>query len=208
MRRSSGCRSTSSSWVKASSPGRHADAPLSLLRNGAPSRSAGEGARHLYVHLPFCSHRCGYCDFVTAVGHRAEHGAYAQAVVAELELERGELAECVETVFLGGGTPTYTEPDALVLVLGHLPPAGELTVEANPETVTPELAALLREHGVNRVSLGAQSLTIRSAAGVPPDAVAAMQREVNDAGYLIVPEGTGNQPAHQDPDPSPLSRHR
>jgi oxygen-independent coproporphyrinogen-3 oxidase len=113
--------------------------------------------RHLYVHLPFCAHRCGYCDFVTAVGRIGEHGAYADALVTELERERWRLAPDVETVFVGGGTPTFTEPGALRRVLAALPDARELTVEANPETVTPELAALLREGGVNRVSLGAQS---------------------------------------------------
>ena len=122
------------------------------------SRAAPPGAaRHLYVHLPFCAHRCGYCDFVTAVGRRDEHHAYVDALVAELERERDRLATPVETVFIGGGTPTFTEPDALAVVLEHLPAADELTVEANPETVTPELAALLRKHGVNRVSVGAQS---------------------------------------------------
>jgi putative oxygen-independent coproporphyrinogen III oxidase len=113
--------------------------------------------RHLYVHLPFCVHRCGYCDFVTAVGKRAEHGPYVDALLAELALERHLLAPMVETIFLGGGTPTFTEPAALARLLAALPPAGELTVEANPETVTPELAALLRENGVDRISLGAQS---------------------------------------------------
>jgi len=115
------------------------------------------GARHLYVHLPFCAHRCGYCDFVTAVGGRDLHGGYVDALLAELELERGLLADEVETVFLGGGTPTFTEPGALARLLAGLPPAAEVTVEANPETVTPELAALLRAGGVSRVSLGAQS---------------------------------------------------
>jgi oxygen-independent coproporphyrinogen-3 oxidase len=62
-------------------------------------------------------------------------------------------------VFVGGGTPTFTEPRALARLLAALPEAVELTVEANPETVTPELAALLLEHGVNRVSVGAQSFT-------------------------------------------------
>ncbi len=113
--------------------------------------------RHLYVHLPFCVHRCGYCDFVTAVGRRDEHRAYAEALVAELELERPWLDARVETVFVGGGTPTFTEPDALAFILEQLPAADEVTVEANPETVTPELAALLRGAGVNRVSVGAQS---------------------------------------------------
>jgi oxygen-independent coproporphyrinogen-3 oxidase len=114
-------------------------------------------ARHLYVHLPFCAHRCGYCDFVTVTGHDGQHGGYVDALLAELELERGLLAEEVDTVFLGGGTPTFTEPAALARLLAALPRAQETTVEANPETVTPELAALLREHGVDRVSLGAQS---------------------------------------------------
>jgi putative oxygen-independent coproporphyrinogen III oxidase len=119
--------------------------------------SGGGRVRHLYVHLPFCVHRCGYCDFVTAVGRRDQHGSYVDAVLAELAVERELLADGLETVFLGGGTPTFTEPDALARLLAALPPAAELTVEANPETVTPELATLLREHGVNRISLGAQS---------------------------------------------------
>jgi oxygen-independent coproporphyrinogen III oxidase len=115
------------------------------------------GVRHLYVHLPFCASRCGYCDFVTVVGRRGQHGAYVDALLAELELERARLAPKLESVFLGGGTPTFTEPKELERLLLRLPPAFEVTVEANPETVTAELAALLRRCGVNRVSLGAQS---------------------------------------------------
>jgi len=122
------------------------------LRNGA-----GRGIRHLYVHLPFCGHRCGYCDFVTLVGRRDQHGAYVDALLAELELERGLLAPALETIFLGGGTPTLTEPASLERLLDRLPGAEEVTVEANPETVTPELAGLLRRSGVSRVSLGAQT---------------------------------------------------
>jgi oxygen-independent coproporphyrinogen-3 oxidase len=120
------------------------------------SRVAGE-ARHLYVHLPFCAHRCGYCDFVTAVGRQADHGRYVEALVAELGLEARSLAPRLETIFLGGGTPTFTEPAALERLLAALPDADEVTIEANPETVTPELAALLRRNRVNRVSIGAQS---------------------------------------------------
>jgi oxygen-independent coproporphyrinogen III oxidase len=115
------------------------------------------GVRHLYIHLPFCVHRCGYCDFVTVVGREGQQGAYVDALLAELELERGCLASSPETVFLGGGTPTFTRHAELDRLLAALPPAEELTVEANPETVTSDLAVLLRERGVNRVSLGAQS---------------------------------------------------
>jgi oxygen-independent coproporphyrinogen III oxidase len=113
--------------------------------------------KHLYVHLPFCSHRCGYCDFVTVVGRSTQHAAYVDALLTELEFERASLAPHLETVFLGGGTPTFTEPQALERLLAALPPAEEVTVEANPETVTQELALLLRRRGVNRVSLGVQS---------------------------------------------------
>jgi putative oxygen-independent coproporphyrinogen III oxidase len=115
------------------------------------------GVRHLYVHLPFCVHRCGYCDFVTLVGREGEHNRYVDALLAELEFERGLLTDPVETIFLGGGTPSFTRPDALSQLLASLPGAGEVTVEANPETVTPELAVLLLESGATRVSLGAQS---------------------------------------------------
>jgi len=119
--------------------------------------SHGPRARHLYVHLPFCAHRCGYCDFVTLVGRSVQHGGYVEALLAELELERGQLAETIETVFVGGGTPTFTEPRALARLLQALPGARETTVEANPETVSSALAFLLRKNGVTRVSLGAQS---------------------------------------------------
>jgi oxygen-independent coproporphyrinogen-3 oxidase len=78
--------------------------------------------RHLYVHLPFCAHRCGYCDFVTVVGRTGQHGAYVDALLRELALERDRLAPELETVFLGGGTPTFTEPSALERLLHALPP--------------------------------------------------------------------------------------
>jgi oxygen-independent coproporphyrinogen-3 oxidase len=118
---------------------------------------SGGSARHLYVHLPFCASRCGYCDFVTVVGRQGQHRAYVDALLTELALEREALAPRLESVFLGGGTPTLTEPRELERLLRALPPALEVTVEANPETVTSALAALLRDCGVTRVSLGAQS---------------------------------------------------
>ena len=117
-------------------------------------------ARHLYVHLPFCSARCGYCDFVTVVGRPGEHGRYVEALLAELELERSLLARRPETVYLGGGTPTLTDARALEPLLAALPEAGEVTVEANPETVTPALARLLSRNSVNRVSIGAQTFNM------------------------------------------------
>ena len=111
--------------------------------------------RHLYVHLPFCAHRCGYCDFVTATGRDHLHGAYVDALLSELREEHD--GSPVETIFLGGGTPTFTALPELLRLLQALPPASELTIEANPETVTAELARALRGAGVDRISLGAQT---------------------------------------------------
>jgi putative oxygen-independent coproporphyrinogen III oxidase len=145
------------------------------------------GARHLYVHLPFCAHRCGYCDFVTLVGRPGEHGPYVDALLAELELERGKLAPRLETVFLGGGTPTFTTSSELARLLAGLPSAGEVTVEANPETVTPALAEVMCASGVTRVSVGAQSFrphllqTLERRA--TPDSVRAAVYALRDAGF-------------------------
>ena len=143
-------------------------------------------ARHLYVHLPFCRHRCGYCDFVTAVGRTDQHGAYVDALLAELDLDRHRLAPELETIFLGGGTPTFTEPAALERLLAALPDAAEVTVEAKPEPVTPELAALLSRNRVNRVSIGAQSFNTALldvlVRRVTPDAVIRAIHTVRDAG--------------------------
>jgi oxygen-independent coproporphyrinogen-3 oxidase len=145
------------------------------------------GVRHLYVHLPFCRSRCGYCDFVTVVGRRGQHGAYVDALLAELELERDVLANRLESVFLGGGTPTFTASADLARLLESLPEAPELTVEANPETVTPALAELLRSRGATRVSLGAQSFrphlleVLERRAG--PDDVRGAVHALRDAGF-------------------------
>ena len=145
------------------------------------------GARHLYVHLPFCAHRCGYCDFVTAVGRHSQHAGYVDALLSELALERGVLASELDTVFLGGGTPTFTEPRALERLLASLPPASEVTVEANPETVTQELARMLRAQGVNRISLGVQSFRPHLLETldriVQPDTVRRAFFHLRDAGF-------------------------
>ena len=149
--------------------------------------SAGAPVRHLYLHLPFCASRCGYCDFVTVVGRGGQHRAYVDALLAELSLERGVLAPRLESVFLGGGTPTFTAPAELRRLLRALPPAEEVTVEANPETVTPGVGALLRDGGVTRVSLGAQSFQPRLLSmlerGAGPDDVRRAVYALHDVGF-------------------------
>jgi oxygen-independent coproporphyrinogen-3 oxidase len=145
-----------------------------------------KGARHLYLHLPFCAARCGYCDFVTVVGRNADHARYVDALLVELEQQRHLLAGRLETVYLGGGTPTFTQPAALERLLQALPRADELTIEANPETVTSELAELLARNRVNRMSLGAQSfhmhlLDVLDRRAKPDDVRTAVHR-LRDAG--------------------------
>jgi putative oxygen-independent coproporphyrinogen III oxidase len=144
------------------------------------------GARHLYVHLPFCSSRCGYCDFVTVVGRRTEHGSYVDSLLRELDLRAALLDTPLETVYLGGGTPTFTDAPELERLLDALPDAAEVTVEANPETVTADLAALLARAGVDRVSLGAQTFAPRLLAVLErvaqPDDVRRALYHLRDAG--------------------------
>ena len=118
---------------------------------------------HLYVHVPFCAHRCGYCDFVTVTGNEDRHGSYIDALLAEFDSERAVLGTPLETIFVGGGTPTLIGPELLDRLLDGLPAAGEITVEANPETVDDALAEVLVRHGA-RVSLGAQSFGARELA--------------------------------------------
>jgi oxygen-independent coproporphyrinogen-3 oxidase len=105
------------------------------------------------------------------VGREEQHQRYVDALLAELEMERGLLAGRIETVFLGGGTPTFTAAGELERLLAALPAAAEVTVEANPETVTPALARMLRTVGVNRVSLGAQSFQ--------PDLLRVLERQAS-----------------------------
>ena len=122
-----------------------------------------------YVHVPFCSTRCGYCDFNTytpdQLGGATVEG-YLDAVAGEIALSRGVLgdaAPALATVFFGGGTPTLLTARQLGGVLDRLRDtfglAGdcEVTVEANPETITPELLSGLLDAGVNRLSMGMQS---------------------------------------------------
>lgn len=117
--------------------------------------------RAAYVHLPFCRHKCGYCDFAVAAGQDHLIPLYVEALSAELAT-LGE-PRPVDTVFLGGGTPTYLPPKALADVLRAvhrwlpLRQGGEFSVEATPESVGDETIAVLADQGVNRLSLGAQS---------------------------------------------------
>lgn len=141
--------------------------------------------RHLYVHVPFCVRRCSYCDFAIAVRKRIPAREYVDAVRHELELIRAAdpgampRGSPLDTLYLGGGTPSLLPPDAIAALLTSFrdafpatsfrddvaaksPRDGvEVTLEANPDDVTPESATIWRRSGINRVSLGAQSFDDR-----------------------------------------------
>jgi oxygen-independent coproporphyrinogen-3 oxidase len=121
--------------------------------------------RAAYVHVPFCAHHCGYCDFAVATGQDHNIDRYLEGLSAELSC-LGE-PQTVQTLFLGGGTPTYLDARRLARYLAtvrrwlQLAPEYEFSVEANPAGLDAEKVSVLAEHGVNRLSLGAQSFQPR-----------------------------------------------
>lgn len=122
---------------------------------------------HLYVHVPFCARRCTYCDFAIAVRREVPSDQFARAILAEWAAWQGhpawQAAPLVETIYFGGGTPSHVEPGSIGRILSRVAsdravaPDAEITLEANPDDVTPAAAAAWRAVGINRISLGAQS---------------------------------------------------
>jgi oxygen-independent coproporphyrinogen-3 oxidase len=129
--------------------------------------SASPAPFGIYIHVPFCATRCGYCDFNTYTPAElggANPAGWLAAVRAELELAAAQVgSRLVDTVFVGGGTPTMLGGDGLAAVLDAvrdhftLAPDAEVTTEANPESSSPALFARLRAAGYTRISLGMQS---------------------------------------------------
>lgn len=117
--------------------------------------------RSAYIHVPFCKHHCGYCDFAVVAGRDDMAATYLDAL--ERELSRLDEPFSVETIFIGGGTPTHLSPqllDRLVKTIRQWLPlevGGEWSIESTPDSLDAERVAILAEHGVNRVSIGVQS---------------------------------------------------
>ncbi len=117
--------------------------------------------RAAYVHVPFCRHRCGYCNFSVIAGREDLGEAFLDALTQELR--RLGSPQPVDTLFIGGGTPTHLPPAwlqrLLALTRAHFPLAcgGEFAVEANPRDIEPAKLEVLQNAGVNRLSLGVQS---------------------------------------------------
>ena len=131
----------------------------------------------VYVHVPFCARRCDYCDFATWTDRHHLMEAYAAACVTDLRrrYDNGPVPEAT-SVFFGGGTPSLLPAELLVAILDAVPRTGdaEVTVECNPDTVTPGLLAAYRAGGVNRLSFGVQSMA--------PHVLAALGRTHDPAG--------------------------
>lgn len=114
----------------------------------------------LYIHIPFCIKKCKYCDFNSFSACREEKAAYLDALILEMEKYRGET---VDTIFIGGGTPTSLSAEQLERLLENiqekfvLAELCEFTVEANPKTLDSEKLETLKKYGVNRLSIGVQS---------------------------------------------------
>ena len=120
--------------------------------------------RALYLHVPFCERKCPYCDFASIAG-RADEAVYMDALRAEIARIGAAIGPCeIDTVFVGGGTPSFVDPRELVRTLEEaarafsLADGAEITLEANPSSITPDRLRAWRDGGFNRISIGVQSL--------------------------------------------------
>lgn len=114
----------------------------------------------VYVHIPFCRHRCDYCAFATWTDRDHLMDAYVDAVIVDIERSIARGLPVADTVFFGGGTPTRLAPESLARIVRSIPVSAtaEITVECNPDDVTNELMAVYASAGVNRVSIGVQAM--------------------------------------------------
>lgn len=147
-----------------SEPAPRVPAPAASLRLRRDRRPTGLPDLGVYVHVPFCRHRCDYCAFATYTDRDHLMDRYVDACVAEIRRARdeGELPPAT-SVFFGGGTPSRLPAEALCRVLAAIPrrSGAEVTVECNPEDAGPERFAAYREAGVTRMSFGIQSVVPR-----------------------------------------------
>lgn len=144
----------------------------------------------VYVHVPFCARRCDYCDFATWTDRGHLIGRYLDSVRAELRAATASGALGPATsVFVGGGTPSLVPAEDLVSVLAEVPlaPGAEVTVECNPDDVSPELLRTYRDGGVNRLSFGVQSMVGEVLVAIGrthgPDAVERAVAVARDTGF-------------------------
>ncbi len=119
--------------------------------------------RGIYIHIPFCTYKCPYCDFMSVIDFETNHGEYVKALKKEINLYKGLKAN-VKTLYFGGGTPSLLEPRYIEEVINEIHKnlnfnPSEITIECNPETFEKEKFKKFKELGINRISLGVQSFT-------------------------------------------------
>ena len=118
--------------------------------------------KSVYIHVPFCEHKCHYCDFYSISQSDDQYAPFIEQLKLEIQYLSSQFSS-IQTIFIGGGTPTIFEEslfeELLQVVSSQLPIASEYewTIEANPESVTADKAMMMAQYGVNRVSIGAQS---------------------------------------------------
>jgi putative oxygen-independent coproporphyrinogen III oxidase len=119
------------------------------------------GAFGVYLHIPFCASKCDYCAFATWTDREHLVGSYLDAMTVEVERAVAEGMVAADTIFVGGGTPTLVPPDALAALIAAIPArhGAEVTVECNPDDVTVDMLRMYRAAGVNRASIGVQSMS-------------------------------------------------
>lgn len=112
----------------------------------------------LYIHIPFCESRCIYCGFYSTTRNSIHH-EYTDALCKELELRQGYLSDDIHTIYIGGGTPSMLNEKLLQQIFRHIDysKATEITIECNPDDITPEYADAISRLPINRVSMGAQT---------------------------------------------------
>ncbi len=122
-----------------------------------------ENSLELYFHIPFCIKKCEYCDFLSGPATRTRQEDYIYALLREMKTISEKEKRSVDTIFIGGGTPSVPDWDVMEKFLKgmredfNVSPDAEITIEANPGTLTPEKLQLYRKYGINRISIGLQS---------------------------------------------------
>ncbi|MCA9289776.1 MAG: radical SAM family heme chaperone HemW [Phycisphaerales bacterium] len=180
---------------------------LTMLTPGSTPRTADDldvmtmpadalALRGAYLHVPFCFHKCHYCDFYSIVDNRDRQDAFVDRMTIELDAAADRFTRPLESIFVGGGTPTLLPPERwrrLFEAIHRALPRDdrtEFSIEANPETVTDDLARTLAAGGVNRASIGAQSFDPRHLKTLErwhdPDNVGRSVRILRDAGITNV----------------------
>lgn len=134
-----------------------------LMMRAATVKNKNRTPLEMYIHIPFCVQKCQYCDFLSGPSDQETKARYIEALLAEIQAAQDVETYEIVSVFIGGGTPSVLEAEAIASIMGaiqkkfYFSPEAEITIEANPGTVDLEKLKAYRRAGINRLSLGLQS---------------------------------------------------